>query len=143
LFSIDGDSFTVKTNASGQAAVSCDGLAPGSHAASISYAGNSKYNSASATANIAVSKAPTAIIALSSDGVILASLTNGVSGKTISGAKVIVEINGVKYSESTNSNGQVGFSIGGLAPGKYAATVYYNGNAKYDPSSTTVNMVIK
>ena len=63
-------------------------------------------------------------------------------GKPISGAKVTVDLKGVK-TYTTDKNGQVKLSTKGLAPKKYTAKVTFNGDALYDKSTKDIKVTVK
>lgn len=62
--------------------------------------------------------------------------------KPISGAKISVNLNGVKKG-TTNNKGQVKISTNGLAPKKYTAKINFAGNDNYKASSTTAKVTVK
>ena len=116
----------------------------GTYTAAISFDGNDMYNSANTTAKVTV-KADMIISAVydEDNGEIMATLTNNATGKTISNAKVNVDINGVNTTVKSNSKGQVKVSTADLPAGAYAATISYPGNAKYNPASTSIEFSTK
>ena len=143
-FNINGVTTTVKSNSKGQAIVSTDNLASGTYAATISYAGNSKYN----PANTSITFSTRADIVISSaydddNSRIVATLTSNATGNTISGAKVQVNFNGVNSTAKSNSKGQVFVSTAGLPYGTYTAIISYAGNSKYNPASTVVTVFLR
>ena len=136
VFKLNDVKHTVKTDSKGQAKLSTNGLNLGNYNVTISYAGNSKYLSSSKSVNIVVNKADTSISATIDNNELIATLTHGVTGKAISGAKIVANINGKEYSSKTDSNGQASFYVDSDT---VPAIVSYAGNAKYNPSSATVN----
>ena len=136
VFKINDVKHTVKTDSKGQAKLSLNGLNPNEYAATISYAGNSKYSSSTRSVKVIVNKADTSISATANNNEVVATLTHAVTGKAISGAKLVANINGKSYDLKTDSKGQVIFTTGSSIS---TATVSYAGNAKYNPSSVTVN----
>ena len=136
VFKINDVRHTVKTDSKGQAKLSTNGLNPDEYTATISYAGNSKYASSTKSVNVVVTKADTSISATIDDNELVATLTHGVTGKAISGAKIVANINGKSYDSKTDSKGQVSFYIDSDT---VPATVSYAGNAKYNPSGASVN----
>ena len=68
--------------------------------------------------------------------------SNVVSGKGLVGATVLVNIDGNDYVLVTNSKGQVSVSTVNLNIGDYAAVISYNGNSKYNPSSTILEFSV-
>ena len=140
-FNINGKTTTVKTNSKGQAKISTADLPTGS-TVTISYDGNSKYNSASTKVDL-VTKIDMSISAVYKDGQIVATLTNGATGNAVSGANVKVSFNGETTTLKTNTKGQVKLSAAGLPLGTYPATFSYAGNSKYNAASTSINVEVK
>jgi hypothetical protein len=142
VISIDGVEYALKTNSQGQAKVSTANLTSGYYNVTASYKGNSKYKSASETAEIFVKKsavitAPDVSIEYGDEsGEFVATLTND-EGKALTGANVVVTLDGVDYALKTNSKGQVKVSLANMTLGTYTATVSYKGNAKYAPATAT------
>ncbi|MEE3491214.1 MAG: hypothetical protein VZR10_10110, partial [Methanobrevibacter sp.] len=64
------------------------------------------------------------------------------NGNPVSGAKLIVDLNGAK-TYTTDSNGQVKVSTKGLAPNVYTAKVTFNGNTNYDKSTKDIKVTVK
>ena len=64
------------------------------------------------------------------------------NGNPVSGAKLIVDLNGAK-TYTTDSNGQVKVSTKGLAPNVYTAKVTFNGNTNYAKSTKNVKVTVK
>ena len=142
LVNLNGVDYALKTDSKGQVKVSTSDLTPKTYVATISYAGNSKYNPSSVTANVVVSKAATSISAIDDGEELVATLTNEY-GKALSSANVMVNINGVDYALKTNSKGQAKLSKSDLEIGTYNATVSYAGNNKYNPSNASVVITVK
>ena len=144
VFDIDGVKSVIVTDSKGQAKVSCEGLAPGNYTAGISYGGDGIYNPATTTAKITVNNADTSISAIfdKDAGELVATLTSVSSEKFIKGATVVVNFGGVKCSGKTDVNGQVVVSTADLSDDIYHVTVSYNGNSRYNPSSTKLNIII-
>ena len=143
-FKINGKSYTSKTDANGQGSVSIADLAPGTYTATVSYNGNSNYNSAKTTVSVIV-KADT-VLSTEYDAnaeELIATLTNDATGQPIKGFTIRTVIDGKTYKAGTDANGQAKFSTADLAPGTYTATVTFNGGSKYNPASTTQKIIIK
>jgi hypothetical protein len=64
------------------------------------------------------------------------------NGNPVSGAKLIVDLNGAK-TYTTDSNGQVKVSTKGLAPKAYTAKITFNGDDKYINSTKDVKVTVK
>ena len=136
---LNGEDYTAKTDSKGQAKVSASGLPLGTYTATISYAGNSKYNPASTTIDISVKTKVIVTDVYAYEGMIVAKLTNGATGKFIANANMIVEINGVKYNAKSDNKGLLTFNTTGLdLPRAYDLTISYRGNDRYTASSATV-----
>ena len=148
IVNLNGVNYALKSNSDGQVNVSTADLAPGNYAATILYKGNSKYNPSNTTANVVINKKLDSVISAEdvtviygdANGKLLATLTNA-NGVPLS-ANVIVNLNGVKYTLKSNSEGQVSVSTADLAVGEYTATITYKGNSKYAPSSTTAKVIV-
>ena len=63
------------------------------------------------------------------------------NGNPVSGAKLIVDLNGAK-TYTTDKNGQVKVSTKGLAPNVYTAKVTFDGNTNYDKSALDVKVTV-
>ena len=138
-FNINGATTTAKTNSKGQATISTATLPLGTNTATISYAGNSKYNSASTSIKFDVKTKVIVTDVYAYKDRIVAKLTNGATGKYIANANMIVEINGVKYNAKSDNKGQLTFNTTGLGlPDAYDLTISYRGNDRYTASSATV-----
>ena len=144
VVNINGVDYSLKTNSKGQVKVSTSGLDPKVYTATISYAGNAKYNSASTTIKAAEGKTMTGLSTVYDDetGEVVTTLINTVTGNVIKGAKVTINIYGVKTSQFTDSNGQVRVSSEGLTPNAYVVTSSYAGNSKYTATSTIGSIFI-
>ena len=136
---INGVDYALKTNNKGQAKVSTADLPLGTYDATISYAGNSKYDSASISISFDVKTKVIVTDVYAYSDRIVAKLTNGATGKTIANANMIVEINGVKYNVKSDNKGLLTFDTTGLnLPSSYDLTISYRGNDRYTASSATV-----
>ena len=145
VISLDGTDYALKTNSKGQVKVSTADLSVGNYTATISYAGNAKYNPSSAAANVVVDKADMVISAVYDDAnkQIVATLTNNATGNAVTNAKVNVDINGVNTTVKSNSKGKVVISTADLDVGDYTAILSYPGNGIYNPASTSVDFGVR
>ena len=134
---INGVKTTAKSNSKGVITVLTAGLGLTKYTATISYAGNSKYNPSSATTTIDLNKANMVITYVynANKKELVATLKNSKTGKAVSGANMVVDLNGVKTTLKSNSKGQITFSTAGMAKGTYVGTISYGGNDKYNPIS--------
>ena len=139
-FIVNDQKYTVKTNSAGEAKLNISGLAPGTYDAIGSYYGNSRYNSSSGTFSVVVNKLSTSISLYydSAAKELVATLINTETGKGISGANVVFNLNGVKTAVKTNKQGQARFAVedSSLA----SAGVRYGGNSKYLYSTATAKI---
>ena len=113
----------------------------------IALNGGSNYTKPNNNTSIIVSKANTQIIsstvtAIYNEGkYIIATLKNN-KGTPISGATVLINLNGIK-TLITDTNGQVKLTTDGLIPKDYTATITFDGNKNYDKSTTTTKVIVK
>ena len=148
VVTLNGVNYALKSNSKGQVSVSTASLPVGEYTATVVYKGNSKYNPSSATAKVTVKNKFDSVVSADdvtvkagdANGKFVATLTNA-EGVPLS-ANVVVTLNGVSYSQKSNSKGQVIISTADLPVGEYVATVVYKGNSKYNPSSTTAKVTV-
>ena len=135
--SFNGETTTVKTNSKGQVKVSAAGLPLGTYPATFSYAGNAKYNSASASIDVEVKTKVIITDVYGYQDKLVATLTNGATGDPIVNAYMEVEINGVIKTAKSDSKSQISIDTSDLGLTRYDVTISYGGNSRYTPSSTT------
>ena len=142
-FEVDGQKYSVKTDSAGQAKLTISNLALGAYPVTVSYDGNSKYNSSSITANIVVSKITTSISLYydNSTKELVATLINSETGQAIKGANVVFNYNGVKTSIKTDKQGQARLLIGDADPNIQSASISYGGNSKYLKSTASIKII--
>ena len=145
VVNLNGEDYALKTNSKGQVKVSTVDLPIGEYIATISYAGNSKYNPSNTTANVVVNKANMIISAVydGENNRIVATLTNNATGNPIIGAKLNVDINGVNTTVKSNNKGKAVISTADLPVGAYSATISHGGNDVYNPASTIIDFAVK
>ena len=139
---------TVKTDSKGRISASTKSLAPGNYTAVMSYAGNEIYEASSATANVAVNKIPTV---LSSKDVITVYESNSkvyvylkdINGNPITGVKINLILGNINKTVKSDVRCRISASTKSLAPGNYTALISTAGDAIYDASSTTSNVLVK
>ena len=144
---LNGKTYSVKTDANGQASIPLDTLTPGTYTATISYKGSSNYEASSSTAKVTVTKAGTVISApkvnvayKDPNGELVATIVNE-HGKPLV-VTLSVNLNGKTYSVKTDSNGQASIPIDTSTPGTYTATISYKGSSNYEASSTTAKVTV-
>ena len=140
---LNGNTHVLKTDSKGQVKISTADLAVGTYTAQVSYNGNAKYNPSNANV-IVNNRIDTNVSAVYDTGSrqFVATLSNVDEAKLIKGATVLVNIDGNDYVLKTDSKGQVNFSTANLNIGEYAAIISYNGNSKYNPSSTILEFSV-
>ena len=139
--SINGKSYYAITDAYGQARFLCDDLISGNYTATVYFEGNLLFNPTSANASVFV-KTNTRISATYSNGNLIAILVNDETGQAIRGATVRFEVDDQKGSVKSDAAGEAVFAVSTLAPGTYTAVVSYSGNSKYNPSDSSVYIVV-
>ena len=148
VVNLNGANYTLKSNSKGQISVSTGKLAIGAYKAKITYNGNSEYNPSTTTTKIYVTNKLTSVVSAEDVGVkyndtngkFVATLTNS-KGTPLS-ANIVINLNGVNYKLKTNSKGQASVSTKDLKLGEYTAKITYNGNSKYNPSTTTAKVTV-
>ena len=72
-----------------------------------------------------------------------ATLINVATGQTLSGGKLVFNINNKTYTAKTNASGQAKIALDDLPLGTYEAVISFAGHTKYNPSNTTIEVPIK
>ncbi len=109
---------------------------------------NQEWDADSVNTTLKINKADTYInasdvpIVYTEDGELVACLINDAAGIGIGGANLRFAVGDEKYTVKTNLEGPAKLDISNLTPGTYTATVSYYGNVKYNPSNTTVIIVV-
>lgn len=146
IVNVNGVNYTtVITNGSG--VVKVGGLQDGKYEIVASYLENADYLSSEAAKNLTVSKIQTVlsssnVVSDYNGGKYLVATLKDINGRAVSGVKVSININGVKYM-TTDSNGQVKLSLMNIAPNGYNVAINFAGNAKYVKSATAAKVTIK
>ena len=147
VISLNGEDYAMKTDSKGQASLSTKDLKVGTYTATVTYSGSDKYDPATATAKITVTKADTVITAADvnvaykdPDGELVATIINE-HGKPLV-VTLSFNINGKTYTAKTDSNGQASIPLDTLSPGTYTATISYKGSGNYKASSTTAKVKV-
>ena len=145
---LNGKTYSVRTDANGQAVLSLYDVTPGTYDVKISYKGSSNYKAASTTAKVVVTKSDTIIsapdVSVASgdpDGKLVSTIVNE-HGKPLV-VTMKVELDGKTFSARSDSNGQINVSTADLAPGSYVAKISYKGSSNYNPTNTTANITVK
>lgn len=141
---------TFDTDANGQIKVSTIDLTPDTYISTFIFAGDNKYNGASATGNIVINKAAVKLTAKAKTiklndktkkyTIILKNNVN----KYMVDTAVKITVNKKTYSAKTNSKGVATFKLTKLTKkGKYDATVKYAGDQCYKAKSINVKITVK
>jgi 5-hydroxyisourate hydrolase-like protein (transthyretin family) len=142
---------SMNTYASGKAYINTKSLDIGNYVASVTFAGNDYYASASATAKVTVTNNKISTVLAAEDVVVVYGDESGrlivelkdADGNPIGGAKVKITVGDLTKSMKTYASGKAYISTKSLALGDYVATVSYDGDDTYAPSTTTANVAVK
>ncbi|WP_405287182.1 Ig-like domain repeat protein [Methanobrevibacter sp.] len=133
---VSGKSYT-KELINGNATVDMEALAPGSYNATVTYSGDSKYDSITKTIEVNVAKVVTE---LNNNTLVIDSqnISSGVSINLSEDATgtLSVTVDGKTYTENL-VNGKATVNIPELADGEYNMTVTYSGDGKYEGMTKT------
>ena len=148
---LNGKTYSLTTDANGQVRVSTNSLAPKTYAASITFAGDDEYASASVNANVVVTKAKPVLTAKAKKTYKVKTKTKkyAVTLKTNKNAvmkkvKLTLKVNGKTYKATTNKRGKATFKITKLTKkGTFKAVIKYKGNSYYTALSKTVKIKTK
>ena len=127
--------------------ITVSGLNAGTYNLTVTTIVDDDHNPVTVNATITVNKlqtelsgnAITATYNVNSDLVVTLKDSNG---NPVSGAKLIVDLNGAK-TYTTDSNGQIKVSTKGLAPKTYTARITFDGNTNYEKSAKNVKVTVK
>ncbi len=147
---INGVTYKATTNSNGVATFKLTKLTKvGSYNAVITYNGNANYNKITKKVTITVKPTPkltakaATFKAKTKTKKYTITLKNN-KNKAMNKAKVTLQVNGKKYSATTNSKGQATFKITKLTKkGTFKATVSYAGTKKINKVSKKVNIKVK
>ena len=146
-FTVNGKTYTSKTNSNGYAYLTLPNLANGVYTVKYSFAGNAFYKASSTSSKVTILPSKTTTFTVKSGTTFgygagnsfKVALTSG--SYPLSGKTVTLTLNGNTYTRTTDSNGVVSLPIS-LAVGKYTVTYNFAGdsflNAKTASSTITV-----
>ena len=147
--SINGKSYTKKTNSKGQASVSVKFSAEKSYKATVNYAGNSIYKASKATGYVKVARTATKLVSYDQTfskglGQYIITLKDN-SNKAISNQVISYKLNGQSFSQKTDANGQIKVDVSGLAVGLYNINSNFAQTNQYKAvsSSNSINILDK
>ena len=140
---------TLTTDANGQVSVDISSLVPKTYKATITFAGDDKYASSTASVNVKVTKAKSKITAKKATFKAKKktkkyTITLKAGKKAISKVKVTLKVKGKTYKATTNAKGKATFKITKLTKkGKHNAVIKFKGNNYYKATSKKVKLTIK
>ena len=136
------------TDGEGQVTFSLNNLSAGSHSLSLEFLEDDNYFSSSAQVNVVINRFVTVIKAdnvdafVSDDLSLLVNLTDG-ENAPMAGYVVYLKENGnILDNLTTNSTGQVSFSLSDISSGSHILSVEFLGNRIYEESGTPVTVTI-
>ena len=141
---LNGKTYTVKTDSNGVAQIDVSTLLPGTYKVKL----YNSYSKETVTKTITVKKASSKITASneyilpktkSSYSVVLKNNNN----KPIKNAKINFNYNNKKETVKTDGNGEATISIPALSKGTYTITYKYTGNSKYKSVSGSKKLYVK
>ena len=146
LIRINGKDHVMTTDNDGQVSLAID-LLPDSYLAEISFIGDDVYLSSSANASVIVNKIATRLtsnnvnVVYNNPANLVITLKDNV-GKALAKKSIVIYLNNVKYSKSTDANGQVKLSVN-LPAKVYSAKISFAGSEIYKASSITSKITVK
>lgn len=117
---------------------------PGTYATKVIYKGNGYYKPTSKSFKLKSYVAKTKITVASSSvakGKYFYAYLKDNNNKAVSGEKIVISINGAKYSRTTNTNGRVALKINSK-PKTYPVTVKHAASTGYKASSKSINLSV-
>ena len=140
---IDGRNYTAKVE-NGTAVIHDPELKPGKHNITVIY-GDEKYSpeensSVIDVANKLFINAPAVVKYYSGSERFFVYLED-MNGKKIANADIVITVNGVSYSRTTNENGTASIAIN-LNSGEYPVTVIFKGNSEFNQTSVSSNITV-
>ena len=144
---INGKSYSFPV-VNGVANVYMPDLSAKTYSYSITYSGDSKYDSFTNVGSITVTKKQVNITASSVTTVynggkyIVATLTDK-DNNPMSDFDVTITINGKPSVITTDDNGQAKLSVNGIKPGVYVPTVVFSGSSKYLSATKSLKVTVK
>ena len=143
--SLNGKNYAVTTDKNGHASLQIS-LLPGEYIAELFYAGDGVYLSSFATSKIVVKKIATGLAAndinlIYGDSANLVVILKDGKNNVMEGKDIIITLNGIKYTLTTDKQGKVSLPIG-ILPGKYTAKILFEEDDEYLSSSANANVVV-
>lgn len=140
-----GVNHTISTGDSGQVKLTVK-LAAGNYSSEILFAGDDCYLPSSGNASVIVNRLATSLavndvrVIYSGNVNLIIALKDG-RGNVLGGKDILVSLNGVNHTSTTDDGGQATLSAD-LLPGEYAAEVSFAGDESYLPSSANAKVTV-
>ena len=145
---VNGKTYTKTTNNKGQASLSITLSGEKNYPVTVSYGGTAIYKASKATGNINVTKHVATVIesynrtfAKDSPIVYYATLKDD-SGNVLSNETILYSVNGDKFSQTTDVNGQIKINFTARAGDIFNIVMNYEGNDNYKSTSKTNTVTI-
>lgn len=140
---------SIITNKSGVAALQINTAAAGTYNFKINFSGDEKYSASSKTVKVFIKKqslkltVPNKTYKLKNKSKYLTATLKNSKGKLIAGKKIIITVNGRKYTAKTNSKGVVKVKVSLSKRKTYKFTVKFAGDKSYSAVSKSAKIVVK
>ena len=147
-FTVNGKSYTAKTNAKGVASIKLPSINAGTYTVKYSFAGNNFYSASSASDKLYIlpSKNPTFTVKSTTTfghgagTPFKVALTSG--SVPLIKKTVTLTVHGKSYAKTTDNNGIVSLPIE-LAVGKYTISYKFNGDSKVNSKTGSSSITVK
>ena len=148
-FTVNGKSYTAKTNSKGVASLKLPTLKAGTYTVKYRFAGNNFYKASSASNKLYIlpSKTPkytvksTTTFGKDSGYPFKVALTSG--SVPLVGKTVTLSVNGKSYTKTTDSNGVVSLPIDLSSVGKYTVSYKFKGDSKVNSKTGSSLITVK
>ena len=127
--------------------ISLGSILPDEYDIIVAYSGDEYFFNATATATLKVDKITTqitspAVTATYNSAKYLTITLKDSTGKAVSGAKVTVNLNGIK-TYATDKNGQIKINVATMVPKTYSAKITFAGDDIYTESAAAAKVIVK
>lgn len=130
------------TSVNGMLNIDLSDLTQGNYTAIISFAGDEKYDSSSAEANVSIYKLNMNLDVNFNNETNIFDVTATVNGQPLSGEIVSVEIGSYYETKLTNRSGKASFDLSELVNGEYNAIVRLVGNDDYPATYGYYDLIV-
>ena len=144
---VDNKTFSEKL-VNGSVTVTINDLRPGTYNVDVVYSGDNRYASISKNITVTIDKIPTALFSSNiitnygNSAKMVATLKDN-NNNLLSGKNINILLNGVKYTKTTDSKGQVSLTTpSNLAVKTYSATITFEGDDEYIKSTVTSKLIV-